>query len=250
MGRLAGEHLVGHRGERIDVAPAVDDPVAGGLLRAHVLRGAEREPGLGDPVAAGLAHRERDAEVGHHRLAVLEEDVLGLEIPVDHAVPVRVIERVGAGDGDAEGVVHRELLLPLEPGAERFPLHERHHVEEMPVGLAAVEQGEQIGVLEIRRDLDLGEEPLDAQHRTELGIQQLERHGTVVAQIAGEIDRGHAAGADLALDGVAVRQGFFELGEDVHGIPEPSRRGSAPPAEFDERSIIWGCEASTRRRVT
>ena len=59
----------------------------------HVVRRAERHAGLGHPIAAGLARRQGDAEVGHQRLTVVEQDVLGLDVAVDHAVPVGVVER-------------------------------------------------------------------------------------------------------------------------------------------------------------
>ena len=52
--RLAREHLVQHRAERVDVAPRVEGPIAGRLLGAHVLRRAERQSGFGQPVAAGF----------------------------------------------------------------------------------------------------------------------------------------------------------------------------------------------------
>lgn len=31
--------------------------------------------------------------------------------------------------GDPEGLVDRELLVPVEPVPERLPVHERHHIE-------------------------------------------------------------------------------------------------------------------------
>ena len=95
VGRLAGEHLVGHRAERVLIGPRVDVAVAGGLLRAHVVRRAEREAGLGDASATGLGYGQRDAEVGDHRLARLEQDVLRLEVAMDHAPGVGVVERAG-----------------------------------------------------------------------------------------------------------------------------------------------------------
>ena len=91
--RLAGEHLVQHGAERVDVAARVERAVARRLLGAHVLRRAERESRLGEPVAAGFLHGERDAEVGQHRLAFVKENVLGLDVAVDDALPVRVVER-------------------------------------------------------------------------------------------------------------------------------------------------------------
>ena len=61
-------------------------------------------------------------------------------------------------------------------------------------------------------DLDLGEEPLDAQDRAEFGPEDLERHLAVVLEVGGEVDRGHAALAEHALDAVAVGQGGRQAG--------------------------------------
>ena len=54
-------------------------------------------------------------------------------------------------------------------------LDERHDVEEAAVRLARVEQREDVRVLEVGGELDLGEEPLGADHGGELGPQDLER---------------------------------------------------------------------------
>ena len=58
-------------------------------------------------------------------------------------------------------------------------------------------------MLQVGRDLDLGEEPLDADDRPQLRAQQLERDAPVVAYVAREVDGGHPATTDLAVDGVA-----------------------------------------------
>ena len=93
--RLAGEHLVEHAAQGVDVGAGGDLALAHRLLGAHVVRRAERHAGLGHPVPAGLAGGERDAEVGHQRAPVVQQDVLRLDVAVDHAVPVGVVERVG-----------------------------------------------------------------------------------------------------------------------------------------------------------
>ena len=61
-----------------------------------------------EPPAVRLA-RQRDAEVGHHRVAVVQQDVVGLDVAVDDALPVRVVERVGGLTRDPHRLVHREL---------------------------------------------------------------------------------------------------------------------------------------------
>ena len=59
-------------------------------------------------------------------------------------------------------------------------------------------------MLEVGGGLDLGQEPLGADDRGQLGAQHLDRHLAVVLEVLGEVDRGHAAGAQLPLDAVAV----------------------------------------------
>ena len=216
--RVAGEHLVQHRAEGIDVRAARDLPLAHRLLGAHVVRRAQAHPGLGHPRAARLARRERDPEIGHQRLAVVQQDVLRLDVPVHHAVAVGVVERRGDLGGDPHRVGHGELLLPVHPVAQRLPLDERHDVEEVAVGLARVEQRQDVRVLQVGRELDLGQEPLGADDRGELGPKHLERHPPVVADVLGEVDGGHPAGADLPVEAIAVRQGRLEPAEELgHG---------------------------------
>ncbi|MEZ4588221.1 MAG: hypothetical protein R2909_17725 [Gemmatimonadales bacterium] len=71
---------------------------------------------LGHPLAAGGLDREGDPEVGHRGVAVLEQDVLGLDVAVDHPETVRVAEGVGDLAGDENGILDRELLLAVEAG--------------------------------------------------------------------------------------------------------------------------------------
>ena len=48
-------------------------------------------------------------------------------------------------------------------------------------------------MLQVRRDLDLGQEPLDAEHGAELRVEDLERDRAVVPEVAREVHRRHAA---------------------------------------------------------
>ena len=57
---------------------------------------------------------------------------------------------------------------------------------------------------------DLPDEPLGAQRVRQLGMEDLQGDRTVVPEIAGEIDRGHAATAELALEHVAVAEGVCQ----------------------------------------
>src|SRR5829696_20489 len=57
------------------------------------------------------------------------------------------------------------------------------------------------------RDADLAEEAIGTEHRTELGVEHLERHLTLMAEVFGQVDRGHASAPQLALEYVPIRQG-------------------------------------------
>ncbi len=119
------------------------------------MRGAERHAGLGHPGVACLARRERDAEVGDQRPAVVEQDVLGLDVAMDHAVAVRVIECTGHLGSDADRVGNGKLVFPTDPVADRHALDVGHDIKDEAIGLAAVEEREDMGMLQIGRRLDL-----------------------------------------------------------------------------------------------
>jgi hypothetical protein len=127
-GRLAGEHLVQHGAERVDVRARRDLPLAHRLLGTHVVRRPETHPGLGHPRAARLARGEGNPEIRHERLPIVQQDVLGLDVPVHHVVPVRVVECPGHLLGDSKRVGHRELFLAGEPVAEGLALDVGHDV--------------------------------------------------------------------------------------------------------------------------
>jgi hypothetical protein len=78
---------------------------------------------------------------------------------------------------------------------------------------------------ELGGGLDLAQEAVGAQRNRQLGTEDLDGDRPVMLEIAGEIDRGHPALAQLALDGVAVRQGGRQAGEIVRQklISTPSR---------------------------
>ena len=136
--------------------------VAGGLLRAHVGRGADRQAGLGQRDSRG-AQRPRDAEVGDQRAAVArEQDVLGLDVPVDHAVLVGVFERSAASrvirsaSSTGSWRSRRSRSRSDSPSTKGI-------VNQMARGFAGVEHGEDVRVLEPGRELDLALEPLGAE---------------------------------------------------------------------------------------
>ena len=63
--------------------------------------------------------------------------------------------------------------LAIEAIAERFALHERHHIVEEIAGHARVVQTEDVRVLQLRGETDLALEPLGAEGRGEVGMSTL-----------------------------------------------------------------------------
>ena len=202
-----------------------------GLLRAHVVRGAEREPGLGHPAAGRRTERQGNPEIRHHRAAVVEQDVLRLDVAVDHAMPVGVVQGVGHRHRDPHRLLDAELGLPVEFGSQGLAVDERHDVVEedltpyppLPFAergsdrFAGIEQRQDMRMLQRGRGLDLHHEALGADHRGQLGLQDLEGDFAVVLEILGQVHRGHAALPDYGrtavrpyIDAVAVGQGGGE----------------------------------------
>ena len=226
-GRLAGQHLVQHRAQRVDVGAAVEPALAGGLLRAHVRGRADDHAGLGEPLGVARAFQHlADAEVRHQHLAVGgEEHVLRLDVAMDDAVAVGVVQGGRGLARDPERVAHRELLLAGEAGAEGLALDVGHGEPEPAGRVARVEHGEDVRVLEPGREADLAKEALGAESGGELGVEDLEGDGAVVLEVAGEEDGGHATAAELALERVTAAKPCLEVRPQVGHVRFVSGRG-------------------------
>ena len=226
-GRLAHQHLVGHAAEGVDIAAGPDLPLAHRLLGRHVVGRAEAHAGFGHPGAARGAGCQRDAEVGYQCAPVVQQDVLGLDVAMDHAVAVGVVEGGGHLGRDPDSIAHRELLFAVEPVAERFAFDVRHDVEDGPVHFARIEQRQDVRMLEGRGGFDLLEESLGADHGRQFGPEHFDGHFPAVAEVVGQVDGGHPALAELALDPVAVGQGGSEA-VDLRSLLHPRRQIGEP----------------------
>jgi hypothetical protein len=149
-----------------------------------------------------------------------QEDVLGLDVAVNHAMRMGVRQRVG----DLAGERHRVLLgkppVPLQPLAQGLALDERHdEIRQRGTGTAldhaGIKDGKNVRVLQPGGELDLAEEAFEAQRAAELGPDHLERHRTPMPQVLREIDRRHPAGADLTLQEVALTERLAKTPEGL-----------------------------------
>ena len=114
--RAAGQHLVYHHREAVDVAPRVELAFARRLLRRDVVGRSHDHAGRGaGPI---LGQRLGDAEVGEQAPAggALHQDVVRLHVAVDHAGLMREIQGRGDVPGDVQDQRLLEGSLPAEPG--------------------------------------------------------------------------------------------------------------------------------------
>ena len=73
--------------------------------------------------------------------------------------------------------------------------------------------------------LDLGEKPLAAQRRGEIGVEHLDRDAAIVLHVVREVHGRHAAATELALDAVAIGERLTELRRRGHeGVWRIARR--------------------------
>ncbi len=145
---------------------------------------------------------------------------------MDHVVPMRVGKRVRDGGGDLDRFIDPELRFAIQLVTQRLAVDERHDVIQERVGLARIEQRKDVRVLEIGGGRDFLHEAFGPEHRSEFGSQHLDRHLALVLEVLGEVDRRHAAFAEVALDLVAVREGGREAGGDLgHGAKMGRERG-------------------------
>ena len=162
---------------------------------------------------SGLA----DAEVRDQRVPLVQQDVLRLDVAVDHVVAVGVVERIGHLRGDADRLLDRQRLLGDEPVPQRLSGHDRHDEIEEAVGLPRVVERQDVRVVEGGGQPDFAQEAVPAQRLREIVAEHLDRHLAVVLEVAREVHRGHAALAELALDAIAVGQGGGEAESVGHG---------------------------------
>ena len=117
-------------------------------------------------------------------------------------------------------------------------------------------------MVELRRDVDLLQEPIRSERRRQFGPQDLERHLTVELQVLGEIDRRHPTTAEFPLDGVAVGEGGLEAGEGVShkhrgqatstiapSLPQPKPEYQRPVGA-PSRSRSWRILGAGRHNAT
>ena len=141
-----GEALVEHERQRVEVGAPVE-ALAANLLGREVLGGAHHHVVAGEVVAGGEALG--DAEVGQQHATVgRDEDVAGLDVAVDEAGAVGLVEGAGDGGADVDRQLGPEPLLGVEQLAQALAVDELHHDRLAAVVDEDVVDADDVGVAE------------------------------------------------------------------------------------------------------
>ena len=248
--QFAGEHFVNDHAEAVDVGAVVDVVRPFVLLRGHVGRATERRAGEGQgEVAPRVADDAGDPEVDDlHAALRIEQDVLGLDVAVPHAL------RVGRGKGIANPRHHGERLRRSEaPGphrlAEVHAIHELHEEVEKAAAFPAFEHGDDVGMAEFSQHPRLtGEALRKGRIAAQFGRENLQRDGAVERGLPDLVDEAHAALADefehfeLGKCGghFLERRRGAAAGQAVVGIAENARRAIAAGGIGRNRGLAGG----------
>ena len=166
--------------------------------------------------------RTRDAGA----LLARDHDVRGLDVAVDDAARVAVLERVGDLDPDVHDLAEVQRLVPDQPQQVRA-LRDGHHEEERALVTPEVVDRHDRGVVHLGDELRLALEALLDLGRQVRRGDELDRDLAVEQRVARAVDDAHAAAAELPEDLVAVGElGADQSGSSVGESPEFSRYDS------------------------
>ncbi len=198
---LPAQRLERDRRERVHVGGG-PSPAAVQLFGRHVRSGAQHGAAAGDLGAVGGGG---DPEVRELRDPIpADQHVARLHVAVDHALGVRVVERVSEVANHA-----RDLLRPQRPAAEhprqRLAVHELHDDQDALVVGRGVEHRDEVRVVQRGAQLGLARKaPFDV-HRA-VGMQPLDRYLAGKPLVLTQENRGHAARPEVPDHPVAAVQ--------------------------------------------
>ena len=192
--RLASEHFVQHAAQAVQIGGRAHG-LASGLLWGHVHRRPDGHSRLCQLLRIGFTDRLRDPKVRDQRMLARQQNILWLHVAMDDALLVRKPQCTRYLDGDANGVVHRKLSLPIDAIAQRLAFHKWHDVVHLPIHDPGIEHAEDVRMLQPGRDLDFTLEAVGTNGCGHLRQDHLDGDFAIVFQIVGEIHRRHSAAA-------------------------------------------------------
>ena len=200
----AGQQLVHDGAERIQVRGA-------GEIQALHLLGRHVAGRTGDALDArdvGVGH-QGDAKIDDAHVAVLREhDVRGLDVAVNHATRVRVVQRLGALEHQLDDVVDAQQVVGAAVGGQGArAVHVLGDDVAVPILFTGVVDRQDVRVVQHAHHVRLGQEHLarDARALLVAGHVQavdLDGHVAAVVRIVREIHGAGAAATDFVDDEV------------------------------------------------
>ena len=199
--RAAGEQLISDDSERVDIDARVQFGAAR-LLGRHVGGGSGDETCLGEALRS-LGH-PGDAEVDQIDPArFVEEDVLRLDVAMNDALPVRVVEGFRHTLDDLHRPPRRQRL-PARECREIPTTHETHRHPRHPSLDAVGKDRKNIWMLELRDHLRFTVEAFaEGPVGRELGGQDLESDVPVEVRLKGLVNRRHPAFTQASVDPIS-----------------------------------------------
>ena len=188
-----------------DIGPGVD--VLGlDLLGRHVLGRPDHDAGAGQ---AARPAREGDSEIHDPDVPLaVDHDVLGLEVAVDDADPVGLVQALGDLAADGDGLGLGQVARAADEALEVLAADELHGDEGRESLLADVEHAADVAVGDLAGELDLVPETLDRLRvRCDLGLEELEGDLFLDPGVVDLVDAAHPALAQLLDDLVAAGEG-------------------------------------------
>ena len=194
--------------------------------------------------------REPDAAV------LVDQDVAGLEIPVQHALVVRCGKSGGEPSRHLGGLVGRQPADPPEQAGEVLALHELHREEREAVHLGDVVHAADVRVGDLPGRAHLAPEPHEpvAVADERLG-QELQGHRLSEREVVGPVNLAHAALADQPDNPIAAAEHGSRLeasGQARVAVRRRHRRRGGRPAAYrprarTRRGTLRGLAAGTSR---
>ena len=157
--------------------------------------------------------------------ALLEDDVVGLEVPVHHGGAVQVREGGDDVDADVDRLLDPEAAR-REDAAERLALDEVHHQHQAEGAvLHEVDHARDAVAAQAPEELGLAAEAgHDVAVERRGGQERLQRDAHADGDVLAGPDLAHAPGADLAVDPVAT--GDHGPGAELHAPAMVADRGA------------------------
>jgi hypothetical protein len=145
-----------------------------------------------------------EPKVSHQGVTLAHENILGLDVPMNDAVAMSVAQRISDFPGDLQSTLNKQLLLAIQPFAQRFSFHQGHRVPQLPCRFAGVVNGEDMGMLEPGSQPNLPLKSFGSERRSQLGMQNLQCDWAIMAEVVSQVHSGHTTPPKLTLNAVAV----------------------------------------------